>query len=154
MLRDYFSLDINDEGELVSLPLLLKGYTPSMGKLPSFLLRLGPNVRTKPTFFFCPSSKWSLVSNYLASAPTAYRQLQKKGCMFRCMHNGFGTLIHPIPIESSFWAEHHDTQHFFLPLPPNPSTPPWKSQTLTPYPLNPLVYPCLPNPPAPSSPDI
>ncbi|KAI5820984.1 hypothetical protein BZA77DRAFT_300472 [Pyronema omphalodes] len=44
MLRDYFSVDINDEGELVSIPMLLKGYTPCLGKLPSFLLRLGPNV--------------------------------------------------------------------------------------------------------------
>ncbi|CCX05135.1 Similar to DNA mismatch repair protein Mlh1; acc. no. P40692 [Pyronema omphalodes CBS 100304] len=43
MLRDYFSVDINDEGELVSIPMLLKGYTPCLGKLPSFLLRLGPN---------------------------------------------------------------------------------------------------------------
>jgi hypothetical protein len=44
MLRDYFSVDINDEGELVSIPMLLKGYSPCLGKLPSFLLRLGPNV--------------------------------------------------------------------------------------------------------------
>ncbi|KAA8904640.1 hypothetical protein FN846DRAFT_952062 [Sphaerosporella brunnea] len=44
MLRDYFSLEINDDGELVSIPLLLKGYSPSLGKLPMFLLRLGPNV--------------------------------------------------------------------------------------------------------------
>jgi len=44
MLRDYFSIDINDDGELVCIPLLLKGYMPCLGKLPSFLLRLGPNV--------------------------------------------------------------------------------------------------------------
>ncbi|KAF8532221.1 hypothetical protein BDD12DRAFT_919487 [Trichophaea hybrida] len=44
MLRDYFSIDINDDGELISIPLLLKGYMPCLGKLPSFLLRLGPNV--------------------------------------------------------------------------------------------------------------
>jgi hypothetical protein len=44
MLRDYFSLEISDGGELMSIPLLLKGYTPSLAKLPGFLLRLGPNV--------------------------------------------------------------------------------------------------------------
>lgn len=44
MLRDYFSLEINDNGELVSIPLLLKGYMPCLGKLPGFLLRMGPNV--------------------------------------------------------------------------------------------------------------
>jgi hypothetical protein len=52
MLRDYFSLEINDDGELVSIPLLLKGYSPSLGKLPTFLLRLGPNVSLLFLFFF------------------------------------------------------------------------------------------------------
>jgi len=50
MLLEYFSLEITAEGELVSIPLLLKGYTPSMGKLSSFLLRIGPNVRVSPIF--------------------------------------------------------------------------------------------------------
>ncbi|CAD6503544.1 BgTH12-07943 [Blumeria graminis f. sp. triticale] len=44
MLLEYFSLEISAEGELLSMPLLLKGYTPSLAKLPSFLLRLGPYV--------------------------------------------------------------------------------------------------------------
>ncbi|KAL1311806.1 hypothetical protein AAFC00_001886 [Neodothiora populina] len=44
MLREYFCLEINEEGELLAIPLLLKGYMPSMSKLPSFLLRLGPHV--------------------------------------------------------------------------------------------------------------
>lgn len=44
MLSDYFSFDITPEGELASLPLLLKNYMPCLGKLPAFLLRLGPNV--------------------------------------------------------------------------------------------------------------
>jgi DNA mismatch repair protein MLH1 len=43
MLRDYFSLEI-DEGRLVTIPLLVKGYRPDLGKLPAFLLALGPNV--------------------------------------------------------------------------------------------------------------
>ena len=44
MLQEYFSLDLSAEGELHSVPLLIKGYTPCMAKLPRFLLRLGPNI--------------------------------------------------------------------------------------------------------------
>ena len=44
MLAEYFSLEISDEGELLSIPLLMKHYMPSMAKLPNFLLRLGPHV--------------------------------------------------------------------------------------------------------------
>ncbi|TVY51387.1 DNA mismatch repair protein Mlh1 [Lachnellula cervina] len=44
MLLEYFSFEISPEGNLISIPLLLKGYTPSLAKLPNFLLRLGPHV--------------------------------------------------------------------------------------------------------------
>jgi DNA mismatch repair protein MLH1 len=44
MLLEYFSFEVSEEGELLSIPLLLKGYTPSLAKLPRFLLRLGPHV--------------------------------------------------------------------------------------------------------------
>ncbi|EEH40357.2 DNA mismatch repair protein Mlh1 [Paracoccidioides lutzii Pb01] len=44
MLDEYFSLSISEEGNLLSIPLLLKGYMPSLAKLPRFLLRLGPYV--------------------------------------------------------------------------------------------------------------
>ncbi|MDI1486365.1 MAG: DNA mismatch repair protein Mlh1 [Ramalina farinacea] len=44
MLREYFNLDVSERGELITLPLLLKGYTPSLAKLPRFLMRLGPCV--------------------------------------------------------------------------------------------------------------
>jgi len=44
MLAEYFSLDISEEGELHGIPLLMKGYMPSLAKLPQFLLRLGPHV--------------------------------------------------------------------------------------------------------------
>ncbi|KAF4587389.1 MutL-like protein [Ophiocordyceps camponoti-floridani] len=45
MLQEYFSLEITPTGDLVSIPLLQKGYTPSLAKLPRFLLHLGPKVR-------------------------------------------------------------------------------------------------------------
>lgn len=44
MLNEYFSMEITEEGDLISIPLLLKGYVPSLAKLPRFLLRLGPYV--------------------------------------------------------------------------------------------------------------
>ncbi|KAL1967909.1 hypothetical protein VTN77DRAFT_2326 [Rasamsonia byssochlamydoides] len=44
MLDEYFSLQISEDGELLSIPLMLKGYVPSLAKLPRFLLRLGPYV--------------------------------------------------------------------------------------------------------------
>lgn len=44
MLQEYFSLQISEDGELLSIPLLLKGYLPCLGKLPRFLLRLGPYI--------------------------------------------------------------------------------------------------------------
>jgi DNA mismatch repair protein MLH1 len=44
MLLEYFSFEISPDGDLISIPLLLKNYTPSLAKLPRFLLRLGPHV--------------------------------------------------------------------------------------------------------------
>ena len=44
MLLEYFSLEISDEGQLLSIPLMMRDYMPSLAKLPNFLLRLGPHV--------------------------------------------------------------------------------------------------------------
>jgi DNA mismatch repair protein MLH1 len=44
MLLEYFAMKISSEGELMSIPLLMKDYMPSLAKLPRFLLRLGPYV--------------------------------------------------------------------------------------------------------------
>ena len=44
MLSEYFNLNISPQGELTGMPLLLRGYTPSLAKLPRFLMRLGPCV--------------------------------------------------------------------------------------------------------------
>ena len=44
MLQEYFSMEISPTGALHSIPLLIKGYTPAIVKLPQFLFRLGPNV--------------------------------------------------------------------------------------------------------------
>ena len=44
MLEEYFALKIDTQGCLVTLPLLLRDYTPNLDKLPLFLMRLGPQV--------------------------------------------------------------------------------------------------------------
>lgn len=44
MLSEYFAFEVSAEGDLLAMPLLMKGYSPSMAKLPRFLLRLGPYV--------------------------------------------------------------------------------------------------------------
>lgn len=45
MLSEYFSLHLSPDGLVESLPLLLRDYAPNLDKLPSFLMRLGPQVR-------------------------------------------------------------------------------------------------------------
>lgn len=44
MLEEYFALEISEDGKLLSIPLLIKGYSPCEAKIPNFLLRLGPHV--------------------------------------------------------------------------------------------------------------
>ncbi|KAK4227848.1 DNA mismatch repair protein Mlh1 [Podospora fimiseda] len=44
MLLGYFSIEISASGELSSIPILVKGYTPPLSKLPAFLLALGTKV--------------------------------------------------------------------------------------------------------------
>ncbi|THH32545.1 hypothetical protein EUX98_g1632 [Antrodiella citrinella] len=44
MLSEYFSVKISEDGNLETIPLLLRDYTPNLDKLPLFLLRLGPQV--------------------------------------------------------------------------------------------------------------
>jgi hypothetical protein len=44
MLADYFSLTISESGLVMTLPLLLRDYIPNLDNLPSFLMRLGPQV--------------------------------------------------------------------------------------------------------------
>ena len=44
MLSEYFTLHISPEGLVETLPLLLRDFTPNLDKLPSFLMRLGPQV--------------------------------------------------------------------------------------------------------------
>jgi len=45
MLAEYFKINITSDGEIETLPHLLKEYTPDLNKLPAFLMRLGPQVQ-------------------------------------------------------------------------------------------------------------
>ncbi|CAN2389630.1 meiotic spindle midzone assembly, partial [Pristimantis euphronides] len=44
MLKDYFSLEIDEEGNLTGIPLLLDNYIPLLEGLPMFILRLATEV--------------------------------------------------------------------------------------------------------------
>ncbi|EIN08836.1 DNA mismatch repair protein MutL [Punctularia strigosozonata HHB-11173 SS5] len=44
MLGEYFAFNISADGHVETLPLLLRGYTPNLDRLPMFLMRLGPQV--------------------------------------------------------------------------------------------------------------
>lgn len=44
MLDEYFGIQINEDGLVECLPLLLPGYMPNIDMLPVFLMHLGPNV--------------------------------------------------------------------------------------------------------------
>lgn len=44
MMSEYFCLTITDDGLVQTLPLILRGYTPNLDKLPLLLMRLGPQV--------------------------------------------------------------------------------------------------------------
>lgn len=44
MLLEYFMIEIDSDGRIVSLPLLLESYTPNLDKLPLFILRLMAEV--------------------------------------------------------------------------------------------------------------
>jgi len=44
MIDEYFSISVTPKGRLESIPMLLKGYTPDLDRLPHFLLCLGTRV--------------------------------------------------------------------------------------------------------------
>ncbi|KAI8057848.1 putative DNA mismatch repair protein mlh1 [Syncephalis plumigaleata] len=74
MLLEYFGLDISSEGELQSIPLILRGYTPELCRLPAFLLRLGFEVdwtEEKP----CLEGIASELATFYALTPPSYYTL-------------------------------------------------------------------------------
>jgi DNA mismatch repair protein MLH1 len=47
MLKEYFNIQIDDDGNLVGLPLLIDNYVPDIDALATFILRLGTEVEWK-----------------------------------------------------------------------------------------------------------
>lgn len=45
MLREYFGLEIDEQGNLGALPIVLDQYSPDMDRLSDFVLNIGNNVR-------------------------------------------------------------------------------------------------------------
>jgi DNA mismatch repair protein MLH1 len=44
MIDEYFSISLTPSGAVESIPMMLKGYTPDLDRLPNFLLCLGARV--------------------------------------------------------------------------------------------------------------
>jgi DNA mismatch repair protein MLH1 len=44
MLKEYFSIEIDSDGNLCALPQIIDNYIPDMTLLPSFLLRISTEV--------------------------------------------------------------------------------------------------------------
>lgn len=72
MLKEYFQISINSNGELETLPLIMEGFSPLSAHLPMFLIRLATEVNfedEKECFrsickeLSCFYSKWSLASD-------------------------------------------------------------------------------------------
>ncbi|RPA82817.1 DNA mismatch repair protein MutL [Ascobolus immersus RN42] len=79
ILSHYFSLDITEDGMVTGMPLLLKGYMPNLGKLPAFLLRLGPNVEWDSELEFFKSFLEELAVFYVPeSLPPAEGELKEE----------------------------------------------------------------------------
>lgn len=75
MLTEYFGLEISEHGELLSIPLLVKGYMPPLAKLPLFLLYLGPRVVWNEEKACFHSFLTELANFYMPEAlPTAPRK--------------------------------------------------------------------------------
>ncbi|KXS20066.1 mutL-like protein 1, colon cancer, nonpolyposis type 2 [Gonapodya prolifera JEL478] len=79
MLEEYFSFQIDEGRNICALPLVLKGYTPVMEKLPTFLLRLGTEVNWD-TEKDCFRSLVEEFSNFYAlEPPELYLEDQSEG---------------------------------------------------------------------------
>ncbi|KAI7898874.1 histidine kinase-like ATPase [Cokeromyces recurvatus] len=69
MLKEYFSMEISNEGNLIGLPMLIKDYVPCMDKLPLFLLRLGTEVNWESEKECFDTFSRELALFYSAEAP-------------------------------------------------------------------------------------
>ncbi len=50
-MEEYFGLEFSSEGELIGLPELVQGHTPTAESLPMFILRLATEVKICRSYF-------------------------------------------------------------------------------------------------------
>lgn len=50
MLEEYFGINVDDQGNISRLPVILDQYTPDMDRIPEFVLSLGNDVSHKTLF--------------------------------------------------------------------------------------------------------
>lgn len=73
MLSDYFSIEIDENGNLCTLPLLLDHYIPNMEGLPMFVLRLATEVNWDKNSDYGESKENKITRLYIASLQWEYR---------------------------------------------------------------------------------
>lgn len=78
MLDEYFSMSITPDGKLSSIPLLLRGYTPDLSRLPLFLMRLGPQVQWNDEKN-CLASFLRELAYFYAPYPLAHGEKRREG---------------------------------------------------------------------------
>ncbi|GAA5809620.1 hypothetical protein MFLAVUS_003031 [Mucor flavus] len=69
MLKEYYSMEITEDGKLTALPMILRDYTPCMDKLPLFFLRLGTEVEWETELGCFDSLTRELAILYSLDAP-------------------------------------------------------------------------------------
>ncbi|MCJ1283256.1 DNA mismatch repair protein [Xylographa opegraphella] len=103
MLSEYFCLDISEEGQLLGIPLLVKGYLPSLAKLPRFLMRLGPCVDW--------TDEQKCFETFLGELASFYapEQLPNEECLSKGKGKSADTASEPVVAEARLPAETSDT---------------------------------------------
>ncbi|KAK2158972.1 hypothetical protein LSH36_161g14039 [Paralvinella palmiformis] len=83
LLEDYFSMEIDKDGNLCTLPMLLDKYVPSLEGLPLFVLRLATEVNWDDekecyhTFALETSQFYAINKHWLKDEPESSRQIKK-----------------------------------------------------------------------------
>uniref|UniRef100_A0A8H8CGK4 DNA mismatch repair protein S5 domain-containing protein n=1 Tax=Psilocybe cubensis TaxID=181762 RepID=A0A8H8CGK4_PSICU len=79
MLAEYFSLTITEDARVESIPLLLRDYIPNLDNLPSFLMRLGPQVDWSSEMECFETFLRELAYFYVPTPPTPDPDEQESG---------------------------------------------------------------------------
>ena len=70
MLKDYFSFEVDQEGRILTLPMLLHSHSPNLDRLPLFLVRLATEVSLESTP--PPHIHWDGGTNMITTQKTKF----------------------------------------------------------------------------------